>query len=243
MIISDTEIRRLADENLVRFQLKHRSWVEGFLCFARALLDRASLHYEARLEELRLQVQSSQTEVHHLRSELLKALNAKPAASPTRNDACLIYSHSSRTCEQGMKGCIAHHPAEVQSLDPPPVTWNRHASAWLRYKAAGLGASCQKWPEHAALYPSWRERVRWLEELANEAEVLPEASMKTSTLYCVAWQSVGEPILLINFSRLADKKEAERCYDRWKKDSNARFHPVIVPVSFSSPSSSPRIPP
>ena len=53
---------------------------------------------------------------------------------------------------------------------PAPMTWERHAVAWLRGKAAEQAQNNERWPRHAACYPSWIERVKHAQQLADDLE-------------------------------------------------------------------------
>ena len=50
------------------------------------------------------------------------------------------------------------------------TTWQRQAVAWLRGKAAEQAQNNERWPEHAKCYPSWTERVKTTQRLADELE-------------------------------------------------------------------------
>ena len=50
------------------------------------------------------------------------------------------------------------------------TTWQREAVAWLRGKAAEQAQNNERWPEHAKCYPSWTERVKTAQRLADELE-------------------------------------------------------------------------
>lgn len=59
------------------------------------------------------------------------------------------------------------------------TTWQMQAVAWLRGKAAEQAQNNERWPEHARRYPSWTERVKTTQRLADELE--REAEEATDT--------------------------------------------------------------
>lgn len=50
------------------------------------------------------------------------------------------------------------------------MTWQKQAVAWLRGKAAEQAQNNERWPGHAKCYPSWIERVKTTQRLADELE-------------------------------------------------------------------------
>ena len=62
------------------------------------------------------------------------------------------------------------------------VSWQRQASAWLRGKAAEQAQTNERYPEHVKCYPSWTERVKQLQALAEELDrEAEEEAQKTNT--------------------------------------------------------------
>jgi len=64
-------------------------------------------------------------------------------------------------------------PASVAQPTLPaavPLTWESQAVAWLRGKAAEQAQNNERWPQHAACYPSWGERVKHAQRLADDLE-------------------------------------------------------------------------
>lgn len=54
--------------------------------------------------------------------------------------------------------------------DDNDVSWKRRAVEWLREKANEQVQNNERWPEHTKCYPTWTERVRMLQWLAEELE-------------------------------------------------------------------------
>jgi len=65
------------------------------------------------------------------------------------------------------------------------VSWQRQASAWLRGKAAEQAQINERFPQHVRCYPSWTERVKQLQDLAEELdrEAEEEARKNTRTAF------------------------------------------------------------
>lgn len=56
----------------------------------------------------------------------------------------------------------------AQPVSEGAVNWRNKAAEWLESKAAEQEANNLRWPDHAAVYPSWREKPAILQTLARE---------------------------------------------------------------------------
>ena len=54
--------------------------------------------------------------------------------------------------------------------NPDPADWRQMAVAWLRRKATAQAENNERWPDHAACYPSWRNYVDRAQRFADELE-------------------------------------------------------------------------
>lgn len=50
------------------------------------------------------------------------------------------------------------------------MKWQTQAAAWLRAKATEQSQINERYPKHAACYPSWVDRVKIMQRLAEELE-------------------------------------------------------------------------
>jgi len=58
------------------------------------------------------------------------------------------------------------------------IGWEKYAVAWLRGKAAEQAKINDQYPDHAKSYPSWIERVKFAQQLADNLEL--EAARESS---------------------------------------------------------------
>lgn len=60
------------------------------------------------------------------------------------------------------------HREAIELISLQPEHWRVQAVRWLRLKQAGVACACARWPRHAAAYPLWEAKGRWLDQLARE---------------------------------------------------------------------------
>jgi len=80
------------------------------------------------------------------------------------------------------------------------MDWRKQAVAWLKGKAAEQAQNNERWPRHAACYPSWGQRVEFAQRLADELEA--EIDKEPHPLECLH-------INKGSYDALADAYEAE----------------------------------
>ena len=105
------------------------------------------------------------TERDQARADLVVARvqlgDALTPADPVRCAGCDIPNGCPEYCR-----CRPAAPAPVAQT----LTWESQAIAWLRGKAAEQAQNNERWPRHAACYPSWIERVKHAQQLADDLE-------------------------------------------------------------------------
>lgn len=100
---------------------------------------------------------------------------AEPVACmwPTNLEGISAFAFTELAIEEGMK-----QPGARLLYTSPPIPadmvmvprWEQQAVAWLRGKAAEQAQNNERWPEHAKCYPSWVDRVKYAQLLADDLE-------------------------------------------------------------------------
>lgn len=117
-----------------------------------------SAHFAKHAEERARAAPVAQPASHDSRDLLQRALDALESATayPGRRAFAPLIAE--------MRAVLAT-PAPVAQPD-----WRRLAVTWLRAKAADQAQTNEKYPRHAAAYPSWTERVVTMQRLADDLE-------------------------------------------------------------------------
>lgn len=79
-----------------------------------------------------------------------------------------------------VRHAIEADAALSQQRAVPEGDWRVQAAEWLEAKASEQAENNERWPEHAACYPSWRESVGLFRDLAREVLAAPSPEQEES---------------------------------------------------------------